>query len=309
MHKSGHGLGKVAVLLGGRSQEREVSLNSGQAILKALQEEGVDAHAFDPAERPLQELKDLGFERVFIALHGRGGEDGVMQGALEWLGLPYTGSRVLGSALAMDKIRTKQIWQALGLPTADYRMVTEPMTVEQAQELLDQLSGTVMVKPACEGSSIGMAKASCPQELADAIAEALKFDPEVLVERWIQGEEYTIAMLNGEALPAIRMQTPHTFYDYSAKYQSQSTQYFCPCGLDEAEERKLQSYARRAFAALEAEGWGRVDAMRDEAGNWYLLEANTVPGMTEKSLVPMAAKAKGLSFGELVLQILAAAKI
>lgn len=304
-----HNFGKVAVLLGGRSQEREVSLKSGQAVLAALQSKGVDAHAFDPAERPLHDLIELGFERVFIALHGRGGEDGVMQGALEWLGLPYTGSRVLGSALAMDKIRTKQIWQALNLPTAEYRMVCEPLSLEQAEAILAELSGAVMVKPACEGSSIGMAKATDAEHLVSAVAEALKFDPEVLVESWIQGEEYTVAMLDGEALPAIRMQTPHEFYDYSAKYQSQSTQYFCPCGLDEEEERKLQGYAKAAFAALEAEGWGRVDAMKDEQGNWYLLEANTVPGMTEKSLVPMAAKAKGLSFADLVVQILALAKV
>lgn len=300
--------GKVAVLLGGRSAEREVSLKSGQAVLAALQSKGVDAHAFDPAEQPLQNLKDQGFERVFIALHGRGGEDGVMQGALEWLGLPYTGSRVLGSALAMDKIRTKQIWQALELPTADYRMVTQALSLEQAEQLLAELSGAVMVKPACEGSSIGMAKATDPQHLAEAVAEALKFDPEVLIERWIEGEEYTVAMLDGEALPAIKMQTPHEFYDYSAKYQSQSTQYFCPCGLDAQEERQLQEFSQKAFAALEAEGWGRVDAMRDRQGNWYLLEANTVPGMTEKSLVPMAAKAQGLSFADLVVQILALAK-
>lgn len=301
--------GKVAVLLGGRSEERDVSLQSGQAVLAALQSKGVDAHAFDPAEQPLQNLKEQGFDRAFIALHGRGGEDGVMQGALEWLGLPYTGSRVLGSALAMDKIRTKQIWQALELPTAHYRMVCEPLSLATAEQMLADLSGAVIVKPACEGSSIGMAKASDPQHLVDAVAEALRFDREVLVESWIQGEEYTVAIVGGEALPIIKMKTPHEFYDYSAKYQSQSTQYFCPCGLDEAEEAKLMAFAKKAFAALEGEGWGRVDAMRDEQGNWFLLEANTVPGMTEKSLVPMAAKAKGIGFADLVVQILASAKV
>lgn len=301
--------GKVAVLLGGRSQERDVSLKSGRAVLKALHNKGVDAHAFDPAEQPLQQLKEQAFDRVFIALHGRGGEDGVMQGALEWLGMPYTGSRVLGSALAMDKIRTKQIWQAVGLPTAEYRIVEQPVSFVAAAQLLSELSGAVMVKPACEGSSIGMAKATSAETLANAITEALRFDREVLVERWIQGEEYTVAMLDGQALPAIRMKTPHEFYDYSAKYQDQSTEYFCPCGLVAAEESKLQDFAKRAFAALECEGWGRVDAMRDQQGHWYLLEANTVPGMTEKSLVPMAAKATGLTFDDLVIQILAAARV
>ncbi|MCM2678781.1 D-alanine--D-alanine ligase [Echinimonas agarilytica] len=304
-----HEFGKVAVLLGGRSAERDVSLKSGAAVLKALQEQGIDAHAFDPSEQPLQNLIDDGFERVFIALHGRGGEDGVMQGALEWLGLPYTGSRVLGSALAMDKIRSKQIWQTLELPTADYRIISEPLSLQCAEQVLAQLDGKVMVKPACEGSSIGMAKAEKPQELADAIAEALKFDDKILVERWIQGQEYTVTILNGRALPAIRMQTPHEFYDYSAKYQSKSTEYFCPCGLPAEEEQALKKHALHAFEALNGAGWGRVDAMKDDEGHWYLLEANTVPGMTEKSLVPMSAKAEGIEFPQLVVQILAAATV
>ncbi len=301
--------GKVAVLFGGRSQERAVSLKSGEAVLRALQAEGVDAHPFDPAEQPLQALKEQNFERVFIALHGRGGEDGQVQGALDWLGLPYTGSRVLGSALAMDKVRTKQIWQALGLPTAAYRVVQHALNEQEAQAMLDELGGQVIVKPACEGSSIGMAKATTSLELEEAISDALSFDDEVLVESWIQGEEYTVAILGESVLPPIRMQTPHVFYDYSAKYKSTSTQYFCPCGLDEVEDEALKTLAYQAFVALDATGWGRVDAMRDSDGNWYLLEVNTVPGMTEKSLVPMAAKAQGLTFGQVVVEILAAASL
>ncbi|MBW8189537.1 D-alanine--D-alanine ligase [Neiella marina] len=301
--------GKVAVLLGGRSAERPVSLKSGQAVYNALISEGVDAHLFDPAEQPLQQLKEQGFDRAFIALHGRGGEDGVMQGALEWLGMPYTGSRVLGSALAMDKIRTKQIWQSMNLPTAGYHIISESLDEADAADILSALSGAVIVKPACEGSSIGMAKATTAAQLSEAVSEALKFDPQVLVERWIEGEEFTIAIVGDEVLPVVRMQTPHEFYDYEAKYQSKTTQYFCPCGLSEQDEKALQVYAKEAFKAVGAEGWGRVDAMRDDHGQWHLLEVNTVPGMTEKSLVPMAAKAKGIGFSELVLRILAAAKI
>ena len=300
--------GKVAVLYGGVSQEREISLKSGAAVFKGLKNKGVDAHLFDPAEQDLQQLKAQKFDRVFIALHGRGGEDGAIQGALEWLGLPYTGSRVLGSALGMDKIRTKQVWQSVGLPTANYAIVTEQLSVEKAQQLLASLNGKVIVKPACEGSSIGMAMAANAVELVAAITEALKFDREILVEQWITGKEYTVAILNGEALPAIRMQTPHEFYDYTAKYQSQTTQYFCPCGLEAAQEQQLQQFASKAFAAIDAQGWGRIDAMQDEQGDWFLLEANTVPGMTEKSLVPMAAKAKGLAFDDLVVQVLALSK-
>lgn len=301
--------GKVAVLLGGSSAERPVSLKSGQAVYNALLSEGVDAHLFDPSEQPLAQLKEQDFDRVFIALHGRGGEDGVMQGALEWLGLPYTGSRVLGSALAMDKIRTKQIWQSMNLPTAGYQIISEPLDEAEAADILSALSGAVIVKPACEGSSIGMAKATTAAQLSEAVAEALKFDPQVLIERWIEGDEFTVAIVGDDVLPVVQMKTPHEFYDYDAKYQSQSTQYFCPCGLPEQDEKALQVYAKEAFAAVGAEGWGRVDAMRDDHGQWHLLEVNTVPGMTEKSLVPMAAKAKGISFSQLVMRILAAAKV
>jgi D-alanine-D-alanine ligase len=295
--------GKVAVMLGGTSAEREVSLRSGAAVLTALQKQGVDAHAFDPKEQPLSALTTAGFDRVFIVLHGRGGEDGTMQGALQLLGLPYTGSSVLGSALAMDKIRCKYLFQARGLPTADF-VVAEAGKSLNYQDILQQLAGKVMVKPANEGSSIGMSAASTVTELGQALAEAAKYDSEVLVEQWIQGREFTVSVLNGKALPIVEMRTPRSFYDYEAKYQSNSTQYLCPAPLNAEQTAYLQQIAAEAFSAVGASGWGRVDAMLDEQGNFYLLEVNTVPGMTEKSLVPMAAKAAGLTFEQLVLQIL-----
>jgi len=302
-------LGKVAVLMGGRSAEREISLKSGMAVLKALAAAGVDAHAFDPFAQPLTDLNELEFERAFIAMHGRGGEDGQVQGALELLGIPYTGSGVLGCALAMDKARTKQVWQAVGLPTAASTVVKGAVPlVEQgfdAAELLAQLGGKVMVKPAHEGSSIGMASANTVEQLLTAIESASRFDTHVLVERWLNGPEYTVGILDGQALPAIRLQTTHEFYDYDAKYQSTDTQYLCPAGLSEQAEAELQKLAVQAFDALDGRGWGRVDVMTDQQGHWYLLEANMVPGMTEKSLVPMAAKQQGLSFTDLVLRILA----
>lgn len=300
--------GKVAVMLGGTSAEREVSLKSGAAVLGALREAGVDAHAFDPKERQLGELLTEQFDRVFIALHGRGGEDGSMQGALQLLGLPYTGTRVLGAALAMDKVRTKQIWQSLGLPTAPYlRVAAEELLDLDVDQVLADLGGELMVKPANEGSSIGMTKVTEASQLAEALAEAAQYDSELLLEQWIHGEEYTVAILGEQALPAIRMCTPHDFYDYEAKYQSDTTQYHCPCGLDDKSETELRALALTAFKAAGVSGWGRVDMMRDSQGRWNLLEVNTVPGMTEKSLVPMAAKQAGLSFNQLVLEILARA--
>ncbi|MBU1620636.1 MAG: D-alanine--D-alanine ligase [Gammaproteobacteria bacterium] len=295
--------GKVAVMLGGTSAEREVSLRSGAAVLAALQKQGVDAHAFDPKDQPLSALTAAGFDRVFIVLHGRGGEDGTMQGALQLMGLPYTGSRVLGSALAMDKIRCKWLFQAQGLPTAEF-LVAEAGKQLNYQDILQQLAGKVMVKPANEGSSIGMSAASTAQELEQALAVASKYDADVLVEQWIQGREFTVTVLNGQALPVVEMRTPRSFYDYEAKYQSNSTEYLCPAPLTAEQTAFLQQAAVAAFTAVGASGWGRVDAMLDELGNFYLLEVNTVPGMTEKSLVPMAAKAAGLSFEQLVLQIL-----
>ncbi|MDF3124840.1 D-alanine--D-alanine ligase [Rheinheimera sp. 1928-s] len=295
--------GKVAVMLGGTSAEREVSLRSGAAVLAALQKQGVDAHAFDPKEQPLSALTVAGFDRVFIVLHGRGGEDGTMQGALQLMGLPYTGSRVLGSALAMDKIRCKWLFQAQGLPTAKF-LVAEAGKQLNYQDILQQLAGKVMVKPANEGSSIGMSAASTAEELEQALVVASKYDADVLVEQWIQGREFTVTVLNGKALPIVEMRTPRSFYDYEAKYQSNSTEYLCPAPLTADQTAFLQQAAAAAFTAVGASGWGRVDAMLDEQGNFYLLEVNTVPGMTEKSLVPMAAKAAGLSFEQLVLQIL-----
>lgn len=295
--------GKVAVMFGGTSAEREVSLRSGAAVLAALQKQGVDAHAFDPKDQPLSALTSAGFDRVFIVLHGRGGEDGTMQGALQLMGLPYTGSRVLGSALAMDKIRCKWLFQAHGLPTARF-LVAEAGKQLNYQDILQQLAGKVMVKPANEGSSIGMSAASTAEELEQALAVATKYDSDVLVEQWIQGREFTVSILNGKALPVVEMRTPRSFYDYEAKYQSNSTEYLCPAPLTAEQTAFLQNAATAAFTAVGASGWGRVDAMLDEQGNFYLLEVNTVPGMTEKSLVPMAAKAAGLTFEQLVLQIL-----
>ncbi|MDE3271218.1 D-alanine--D-alanine ligase [Pseudoalteromonas sp. G4] len=294
--------GKVAVLLGGNSAEREVSLNSGSAILNALLANGVDAIAFDPKERELAELKTLGIDRVFIALHGRGGEDGTIQGALEFMGLPYTGSGVLGSALAMDKVRCKQLFIANNLPTAKFTTVKKGENYN-TQEIIAEF-GAVMVKPSHEGSSIGMAKASSAEELNSALENAFSFDDEVLLEQWITGSEYTVSMLNNQALSVIEMRTPRGFYDYEAKYKASTTSYHCPADLVSTETEYLQRIATQAFALVGAKDWGRVDAMRDENGQFYLLEVNTVPGMTEKSLVPMAAKDSGRSFAELVLEIL-----
>lgn len=295
--------GKVAVMFGGNSAERDVSLRSGKAVLNALLQAGVDAVAFDPAEQPLTALmSDVKAERVFIVLHGRGGEDGTMQGALQLLGLPYTGSGVLGSALAMDKIRCKRLFLAQQLPTAPFAVVHND-AIDYAG-LLAELGGKVMVKPANEGSSIGMSAASTAAELEQAIAAALKYDSEILVERWINGREFTISILGDTVLPIVEMRTPRAFYDYEAKYQANSTEYLCPAPLTAEQTAEMQHSALAAFKAVGASGWGRVDLMLNEQGEHFLLEVNTVPGMTEKSLVPMAAKAAGLSFNELVLSIL-----
>lgn len=295
--------GKVAVMFGGTSAEREVSLKSGAAVLKALQEQGIDAHAFDPKFQDLAELKTLGFQRVFIVLHGRGGEDGTMQGALQLAGLPYTGSGVLGSALAMDKIRCKFLFSAHGLPTAPFVVAVKGEAIAHAA-VISKLNGKVMVKPANEGSSIGMSAATSGDELKTALELAFQYDDAVLVEQWIQGREFTVSMLDGQALPVIEMRTPRAFYDYEAKYQSNTTEYLCPAPLSAEQTTLLQQAATAAFKAVDAKVWGRVDAMMDQAGNFYLLEVNTVPGMTEKSLVPMAAKAAGYSFGQLVRKVL-----
>lgn len=296
---------KLAVLYGGNSAEREVSLASGQAIAKGLKQAGfTQVYLIDTKDYPLHQLRDEAFERVFIALHGRGGEDGSLQGALEFLGIPYTGSNVLGSALAMDKIKTKQILQAVALPTAPYKVADrDNFVAEDAKEILAELGQKVMVKPAQEGSSIGMAIARNEQELVDALNKAFEYDQQVLIEAWIDGLEYTVAILGNEAMPAIHMQTPNAFYDYEAKYQVSTTQYHCPAGLSDNDEQALRQLALQAFNVVGTKGWGRVDFMRREDGQWQILEVNTVPGMTETSLVPKAAKVHGLSFSELVKRI------
>lgn len=294
--------GKVAVLMGGRSAEREISLKSGMAVLQALLRRNIEAHGIDVGERVLEQLSEGQFERAFIALHGRGGEDGVIQGALETLGLPYTGSGVLGSALAMDKLRSKQLWRGMGLPTADFSVLSEETDLDLVAA---RLGLPLMVKPAREGSSLGMRKVASIKALKAAYKEAAVHDATVLAERWLPGAEYTAAILNGRALPLIRLETPRAFYDFEAKYLADTTHYLCPCGLAEEQEQSLKTLALQAFQALGASGWGRVDFRCDEKKHPYLLEVNTVPGMTDHSLVPMAAQAVGIEFDELVLQILA----
>ncbi|WNC68066.1 D-alanine--D-alanine ligase [Thalassotalea nanhaiensis] len=295
----------IAVLFGGDSAEREVSLSSGAAITEGLKNAGFKVKAIDTQGFDLAKLKTENIDRAYIALHGRGGEDGCIQGALEYLGIPYTGSGVLGSALSMDKVRSKQIFKAMGLPTAEFAVVSqEDFNKNTAELVLNQLGNKVMVKPANEGSSIGMAIANNVEELNAALMNAFKYDQQILVEAWLSGAEFTVAILGDEALPAISMVTPHEFYDYQAKYQSHSTQYLCPCGLDTEVENELKSISLKAFKATGAKGWGRVDLMQDEQGNFNLLEVNTVPGMTVTSLVPKAAKVAGLSFEQLVTRVL-----
>lgn len=293
--------GKVAVLLGGKSAEREVSLDSGTAVLEALVRSGVNAEAFDPQQRSVTEL--VNYDRAFIVLHGRGGEDGQIQGALEWLNVPYTGTGVQGSAIGMDKVKTKQVWQGSELPTAPYRIVTKD---SDATDIVNALGLPLIIKPVHEGSSIGMSKVEKIEDFAEAIAKATEHDAVVMAEKWITGREYTIVVLNGQALPVIRLEPPQdvAFYDYEAKYQRNDVQYGIPCGLSEAEEQQLKALSLRAFQAVGASGWGRIDAMQDEQGNFWLLEVNTVPGMTSHSLVPKAAAAVGYSFDELCVAIL-----
>lgn len=296
--------GKVAVMFGGNSAEREVSLNSGQAVLEALQSVGLDAHKFDPRDKPITDLITEEFDRVFIVLHGRGGEDGSLQGALKLFQIPFTGSDSQGSALAMDKVRSKIMFVGANLPTAPFEVVKKSQPFN-SNDLLQKLAGRVMVKPANEGSSIGMTQAKTVLELEDAIMTAFEYDEEVLVEQWVTGSELTVSILNGEALPVIEMRTPHEFYDYDAKYKSTDTEYLCPAPISEALTEQVQKLAVEAFALLGCSGWGRVDFMIDQNGQPNLLEVNTVPGMTQTSLVPKAAKAKGVSFEQLVLKILA----
>ena len=298
--------GKVAVLMGGRSAEREISLKSGTMVLAALKKSGVDAHAFDPRDEGLDSLKSRRFDRAFIALHGRFGEDGTVQGALEYLGIPYTGSGVMASAIAMDKWRTKLLWQAAGVPTPPWELMTADTA---APGLASRLGLPMMMKPAREGSSIGMTKVTSVEKIAPAYELAGRYDDVVIAERFIEGPEVTAAILGEEALPLIRLETPREFYDYEAKYFANDTRYICPSGLPAATEHAVQQKALEAFRLVGCRGWGRVDAMLDRAGNPYLVEVNTIPGMTDHSLVPMAARARGISFEELVVKILETAHV
>jgi D-alanine-D-alanine ligase len=293
--------GRVAVMLGGDSSEREISLLTGNAVLEALKRRGVDAHGFDPRDLPLSELLVQRFERVWIALHGPGGEDGTLQGALEYLGVPYTGSGVTGSAIGMDKLRTKRLAASCGVPTAEFVVLRGPQDFGHA---LERLKLPLIVKPASQGSSVGMTKVDRAEDLPAAYAAAVGIERAVFAEPWIVGGEYTVSILQGAALPSIRIETPRTFYDYEAKYFRDDTRYFCPSGLSAPAEAHLASLALGAFEAAGASGWGRADFMMDGAGRPLLLEINTIPGMTGHSLVPMAARAVGIDFDELVWRVL-----
>jgi len=296
--------GRVAVLLGGRSGERAVSLKSGGAVLDALVRSGVDAYAFDPAERPIHELEN--YDRVFIALHGRYGEDGTIQGALELMGIPYTGSGVMASSVGMDKWRTKLLWRAVGLPTPDFVLVDDGSDFNAIEQ---QLSLPLFVKPANEGSSIGISKVKQAGQLKKAYELAAKSDPLVIAEKFVGGGEYTVGILGDVALPVIRIVPSNEFYDYEAKYLRDDTQYLCPSGLSAEKEAQIQEEALQAFRAIGGYGWGRVDFLMDEGGKHYFIEVNTSPGMTDHSLVPMAARAYGMSFDQLVLEILETARV
>lgn len=294
--------GRVAVLFGGKSAERAVSLKSGAAVLEALQAAGVDAFGIDVGDNFLQRLTAEKVDRAFIVLHGRGGEDGSMQGLLECAGIPYTGSGILASALAMDKLRTKRVWLSLGLPTPKHAALA---CEEDCRTAAAELGFPLFVKPAHEGSSIGMAKVADIDALITAWKDASRYDSQVLVEQMIDGPEFTVAVLRGEVLPPIALGTPHTFYDYDAKYLASDTQYRVPCGLSADKETELKELTARACEAVGTQGWARADVMQDADGKFWLLEVNTVPGMTDHSLVPMAARAAGLDFQQLVLAILA----
>jgi D-alanine-D-alanine ligase len=302
-------MGRVAVLMGGNSAERPISLKSGAAVLKALQEAGVDAFGIDLCgaqneRNPMGQLLETPFDRAFIALHGRGGEDGVMQGALELLGIPYTGSGVMASALGMDKLRCKQIWSSLGLSTPKFELLRSDSAWSVVGE---ELGFPLMVKPAHEGSSIGMVRVETQTQLEQAYVTASRFDGCVLAECWVEGAEFTVTILEGAALPVIRLETPRGFYDYEAKYLAGDTHYHFDTGLDAEQTADIQTLAIQAFEAVGCRGWGRVDIMQDQQGRFWLLEVNTIPGMTDHSLVPMAAKQAGLNFESLVLTILKSA--
>jgi D-alanine-D-alanine ligase len=299
---SAQDFGKTAVLLGGDSSEREISLLSGNAVLEALRRRGVDAHAFDPLDRPIEALRSEGFARAWIALHGPGGEDGAMQGALDWIGVPYTGSGVLASALTMDKLKTKRVVVGAGYAAPDYVVLTSAADLEPA---LKRIGLPMMVKPASQGSSVGMTKVKAAAELAGAFAAAHAIDPVVFAESFVSGDEYTVSILQGAALPSIRILPATEFYDYEAKYFRDDTQYFCPSGLSAKDESELKAAALAAFKVTDCFGWGRVDFMRDRVSNkFYFIEINTTPGMTSHSLVPMAARQSGFDFEELVWRVL-----
>ncbi|NIL94547.1 MAG: D-alanine--D-alanine ligase [Woeseiaceae bacterium] len=293
--------GRVAVMLGGNSPERDVSLDTGSAVLRALTARGVDAHAWDPAEKGLTEFAGAGFDRVWIALHGTGGEDGAIQGALEWLDMPYTGSGVMASAVAMDKIRSKHLFEATGIPTPDYAVVRHEADAILAAE---ELGFPLILKPAGQGSSVGIAKVFERDDLNEAVEQALQYSGVALAERCIVGDEFTVGVLQGESLPTIRIVTPRVFYDYRAKYESDRTEYHCPGTADAETEALYANLATAAFNELGCTGWGRVDFMTGEDGNPLVLEVNTIPGMTSHSLVPMAAKQAGIDFEELCWRIL-----
>ena len=303
---SNHNFGKVAVLLGGRSAEREISLKSGQAVLAALRRRDVDAHPFDPAEQPMEALLQQGFKRAHIALHGRYGEDGTVQGALELMGLPYTGSGVMASALAMDKWRTKLLWQAAGINSPRYAMLNAQSDFDV---VVKELGLPLIVKPSREGSTIGLSKVTAAEDLPAAYQLAAQHDSVVLAEQFIEGMELTAAILGETPLPLVRIETAGGLYDYQAKYFSNDTCYFCPSGLSAGQEQAIQAQALQAHKILGCEGWGRVDVMLDKSGRAYFLETNTSPGMTDHSLVPMAARAAGISFEDLVVRILELAHV
>ena len=302
MSKNPEQFGRVAVVMGGTAAEREISLRSGTAVYQALKQQGVDVIAVDVQGSLIDALVGIKVDRVFNIIHGRGGEDGVLQGVLEVLGIPYTGSGVLASALAMDKLRTKLCWQGYGLVTPQWFLLKNETDLNAC---IEKLGFPVIVKPAQEGSSIGMSKANSRDELAKALQIAADYDCDVYAEAWVTGKEYTVGVLNGEALPVIRLETPNSFYDYDAKYQATTTQYHCPCGLDEQQEQELQQLAVTACEIVGIKGWARVDVFIDAAGQSQLIEVNTVPGMTDHSLVPMAAKQAGIDFEALVWRILA----
>jgi len=293
--------GRVAVMMGGSAAEREVSLRSGAAVHEALKNKGVDALAVDVTGSPIEALAGLKVDRVFNIIHGRGGEDGVLQGVLEALGIPYTGSGVMASALTMDKLRTKLCWQGYGLVTPLWCLLQDESDLDAC---IAKLGFPVIVKPAQEGSSIGMSKASNRDELVKALSVAAQYRCDVYAEAWVTGKEYTVAVLDGAALPVIRLETPHAFYDYEAKYQATTTQYHCPCGLNPDQEQMIKDLAVTACKVVGVKGWGRVDVFIDDAGQYQLIEVNTVPGMTDHSLVPMAARQAGMDFEELVWRIL-----